>query len=106
VIVDELEYTARHDQNAADLIAALRTAGDKATRLIVTPPPVIIHAPVVDPPVVHPPVVPPPVVTPPVLPPPANQRQVSTQADLTDLERAIKAELDAGRSVTVTWEVR
>jgi hypothetical protein len=102
VIVDELEYVARHDQNAADLVDGLRVAGDKATRLIVTPPPVIVTPP----PLVNPPVVTPP-IDPPVVPPvPQNQVEVITTADFAEVERAIMSEVEGGRIVFVTWEVR
>jgi len=113
-IVEQLERSARHDQNAADLVAALRTAVESATKLFVMP-----SAP----------------TTPtsggpgsgaaisggptagmttgggsPVGLPPGggapHRRRITTATELTDVTRQIQAEIEAGRTVTVTWEAQ
>ena len=116
-IVEQLEYSARHDQNAADLVAALRTAVDAATKLIVTLPPTGMptgggHAatgqsgagtgqPPVD-----------------TGKPPSGtaqpgagtgqprRRRVTSATELDEVTRQIRGELDAGLAVTVTWEAQ
>jgi hypothetical protein len=92
VILDELRYAAGHDQNAADLAEALRTATARAAALLAgqQPPP-------------------PPPPPPPSDPIDAVRRTTRTITDVAGWESAaaeIRAEVAAGRSVTVTWEVR
>jgi hypothetical protein len=107
-IVEKLRAAARHDANAADLPAALRTAIDEATALIVeppvAPPPVVNPPPIVGPTDVHP-----PVTDPPEPPPGGGRNGRSVLADdkqLDDLTAQLRAELTEGHTVVVTWEVR
>ena len=107
IIVDELALSAFHDQNAADLPAALRRAGEKATQLIVQqrpPQPVVVS-----------PVVPLPASATPVLvrngsegtPAPESHRSVIRSAtELAEFARQIEAELEAGRAVKIEWEAQ
>ena len=116
-IVEQLEYSARHDQNAADLVAALRTAVDAATKLIVTLPPTGMPTgggqagtgqrgtDTGQPPVG-------------AGQPPSGtgesgagtgqprRRRVTSVTELDEVTRQIRGELDAGRAVTVTWEAQ
>lgn len=98
VIVEKLRYAARHDQSAADLAAALREATAAAAALLAGEPPpdrtgedqdVAVDTGG------------------------AEERQVRrTTRTITDIAGwdqtagQIRAEVQAGRSVTVTWEVR
>jgi hypothetical protein len=101
VIVEKLRYAARHDQSAADLAAALREATAAAAALLAGEPP----------------------------PPPPDRagedqdvavdtggagegqvrrttRTITDVAGWDEVAGQIRAEVQAGRSVTVTWEVR
>ncbi len=98
--IDRLRTSARNDQHAEDLVAALRTATDKVTALLAEPPPAIVD------PIVEPPIVEPPVVHPPVVPVQARQEDVRSEAELSPVVEAIRAEVAAGRTVRVTWEPR
>ncbi|NMO57591.1 phage resistance protein [Actinoplanes sp. TBRC 11911] len=107
-IIEQLRSSARHDSLAADLPAALRTAIDSATRLLVAPPsdpPRVIPTPaVVTTPGTQSP------ATPPVLPMPSakphGKAEVGNETQLADLTARLKAELADGKSMVVTWEVQ
>jgi hypothetical protein len=114
IIVDELRYAARHDESAADLAEALRRATTAATALLAAPPA--------------------PAPARPPLPGPGEQdggvlvggrgagsgddrgdgggvrrtrtRTITSAAAWEETADQIRAEVEAGRSVTVTWEVR
>lgn len=84
-VVEKLEHAARHDQHAADLVAALHEAVEDATR-------VIIGDPDPDP-----------------LPRSWKLRQRVELDTATELEKAvaeIRAEVEAGRRVRISWEVQ
>ncbi|BFU45757.1 phage resistance protein [Krasilnikovia sp. MM14-A1004] len=93
VIVEKLQFAARHEQNAADLTAALRDAAAEAAALLVQPGPGRGG------------VVPPPVGPGPG-PQPSSSRTFTEAAAWDVAAGEIRAKLEAGQSVTVTWEAR
>ncbi|MEO3924848.1 phage resistance protein [Micromonosporaceae bacterium B7E4] len=125
VIIEQLRIAAGHEQHAMDLADALRHAVADAANLLAEqrpkPPPSPIDP---DPPVVDPlpPVLPP--IGPPVVPPvptdgttpklpPADATDPDPQRELVTSEQQwravagrIEAEVQAGRQVAVTWQVR
>jgi hypothetical protein len=106
VIVEQLEGSARHDQNAADLVAALRLAVESAMELFVTPTPggAASGTPTAGIPTAG---------TPSGGQPPVglsprggtqHRRRITSATELTDVTKQMRAEIEAGRTVTVTWE--
>jgi hypothetical protein len=95
-IVERLSRLAQHEQNAANLAAALAETVSEATELLVGERAgggVVVAPPVVDPT--------------PVLPSPRTRS--ADIADATELEKAvaeIRAEVEAGHRVRISWEVR
>jgi hypothetical protein len=92
VVVEELRYAAGHEQHSADLIEALRKAVAEGAALLAEHP-------------VPPP--PPPVITPPPVPPAprGTSRTVAAPGEWEEVAAEIRGYVEAGRRVTVTWEV-
>lgn len=103
VIVEKLRYAARHDQSAADLTGALREATAAAAALLAKPARPQAE-PAGEPPAVvdhhregagggeH--------------PARRTTRIITDIADWDDAAEQIRSAVQAGRSVTVTWEIR
>ncbi|WP_405094747.1 phage resistance protein [Micromonospora sp. NBC_01412] len=119
-IIDQLGTSARDEHHGSDLVTALQNAVGSAAALLseinrVVPPdpmPVIVTPPVDPVPVIVTPPADPKVVIPPprdpnnrVTPPPAaRQTVVADDAGLGRLVGELRAEVTAGRRVTVTWQ--
>jgi hypothetical protein len=101
VIIDELRYVARHDQQAADLMKGLRAASDSAARLLAGPAtrtdqkqqvPIDDHRGEVARDVEE--------------PRSTRDRVVADLTTLASLNEELEAEVRAGRTLTVRWEAR
>jgi hypothetical protein len=89
VIIDELRVSAGHEQHSSDLAAALDEAVKRAAALLSADVPATLVP-----------------MPPPVPPVGTKTREVADAAALGEVVSAITSEVEAGRTVRVTWEVR